>query len=343
MKIVVDAFGGDNAPREIIGGAITAVNLHEDIEIILTGDADRIEDELNYFNYKGDKIQIVHASEMITNDDVPTSAIKNKKDSSLVVALDLLKTRDDVCGLVSAGSTGAVLAGALLKIGRIKGVARPALAPELPNAKGGKTLLIDCGANVDSKPQYLQQFALMGSVYMKAVHSIENPRVALLSNGVEDKKGNELVHEAFALLKQTEGINFVGNMEARDLLSGEYDVVVSDGFAGNVALKSSEGAVQFVLQEIKNAITQSGIRGKLGALLLKNVFKSLKKKLNYTQSGGSPFLGVQKLVIKSHGSSKAMSIYESIMQVYRMHESQMIPNLQKGLQENDQVENSAKA
>lgn len=339
MKIVVDAFGGDHAPREVVGGAITAVNLHEDIEIILTGDTEKIKEQLQYFNYQGNRIQIVHAPDVITNDDVPTSAIKNKKESSLVVALDLLKTREDVCGLVSAGSTGAVLAGALLKVGRLKGVARPALAPELPNAKGGKTLLIDCGANVDSKPQYLQQFALMGDAYMKAVHGIENPRIALLSNGVEDKKGNELVHEAFALLKQTANINFVGNMEARDLLSGDYDIVVADGFAGNIALKSSEGAVQFVLKEIKSAIMQSGLRGKLGALLLKKVFAGLKKKLNYSQSGGSPFLGVQKLVIKSHGSSKAVSIYESIMQVYRMHNSKMIENLQKGLQENDQIEN----
>ncbi|MEG1581598.1 MAG: phosphate acyltransferase PlsX [Clostridia bacterium] len=331
MKIVVDAFGGDNAPREIVGGVITAVNLHDDIEVVLTGDKTKIEFELKHFGYTGNKIEICNASEVITNDDIPTLAIKNKKGSSLVVALDMLKNNDDIVGLVSAGSTGAVLAGGLLRIGRLEGVIRPALSPILPTINNGKTLLIDCGANVDSKASYLVQFAVMGSSYMKVMYNMKNPRVALLSNGTEDKKGNELNHEAFELLKETKSINFIGNMEARDILSGNYDVIVTDGFAGNIGLKASEGAIQFVLKQIKTEIYGGGIRSKLGALLLKPVFNKLKSKLDYSQHGGSPFLGIKKLIIKSHGSSKASSIYESIIQIKKLSEGKLIDGIKSGL------------
>ena len=264
MKIIVDAFGGDNAPVEIVKGAITAVNILDDVEVILTGDEQTIKNILLDHNYNGDKITIVHAPDVITNDESPTMAIKQKKESSLVVGMEMLKNNEDIVGMVSAGSTGAVLTGGLLKVGRIKGILRPALAPLLPNNKGGKTLLIDCGANMDCKPQYLEQFACIGSAYMRAMFNIENPRVALISVGVEDKKGNAQIHEAFELLKNNPNVNFVGNMEARDLLSGDYDVLVADGYIGNVALKSTEGAIETLMATIKREINNSGVAGKLG-------------------------------------------------------------------------------
>ena len=324
MKIVVDAFGGDNAPFEIVKGAVSAVSAHKDIEVILTGDEEKIKKVLSELKYSGDRISIVHAPDVITNDESPTMAIKQKKESSLVVGMEMLKNDDDIVGMVSAGSTGAVLTGGLLRVGRIKGILRPALSPLLPNRKGGKTLLIDCGANMDCKPQYLEQFACIGSAYMKALFNIENPKVAIISVGVEDKKGNAQVHEAFALLKNNPNVNFVGNMEARDMLSGDYDVLVADGYVGNVALKATEGAVETVMEIIKSEIKNSGLSGKLGGLLLKKAFKRIKQNMDYTSIGGSPFLGVQKILIKSHGSSKAKTIHAAIVQVKTIHEAGII-------------------
>lgn len=329
MKIIVDAFGGDNAPLEIVKGAITAVNLLTDVEVILTGDEEKINQILKQENYTGKKITVVHAPDVITNNESPTMAIKQKKESSLVVALDMLKNNDDIAGLVSAGSTGAVLTGGLLRVGRIKGILRPALAPLLPNSKGGKTLLIDCGANMDCKPQYLEQFACIGSAYMKAMFNIENPRVAIISVGVEDKKGNAQVHETFELLKNNPNVNFVGNMEARDMLSGDYDVLVADGYVGNVALKATEGAIETLMSVIKKEINNGGLSAKLGALMLKKVFKKIKQRMDYTSVGGSPFLGVQKIIIKSHGSSKAKTIYAAILQVKTIYEAGIIDKIKE--------------
>ncbi len=333
MKFIVDAFGGDNAPHEIVAGAVTAVNLLNDVEIILSGDKTKIENELDGLGYNGNKITILHAPEIITNNESPTMAIRTKKQSSLVVGLDALANSDDIDGLVSAGSTGAVLAGGLFRVGRIEGVARPALSPLLPNAKGGKTLLIDCGANMDCKPEYLVQFAIMGQAYMKAAFGIENPRVALISVGTEDKKGNELTHVAFEKLKEMKGINFVGNMEARDMLSGDYDVLVCDGFVGNVALKSTEGAVTFLMKTLKESIKKAGLMAKIGASLMKKVFHELKHQLDYTSVGGSPFLGVKKLIIKSHGSSKANTIYSCIIQARQLTLNKTIETISASLKE----------
>jgi len=329
MKIIVDAFGGDNAPIEIVKGAVQAVYENSDVEVILTGDEEKIKNILNEEKYNGDKISIVHAPDVITNDDSPTLSIKHKKESSLVVALDLLKNNDEIVGMVSAGSTGAVLTGGLLRVGRIKGILRPALAPLLPNAKGGKTLLIDCGANMDCKPQYLEQFACLGSAYMKKLFNIENPRVAIISVGVEDKKGNAQVHEAFELLKNNPNVNFVGNMEARDMLSGDYDVLVADGYIGNVALKATEGAIETLMGFLKEEITKAGIKGKLGYLMLKKAFQNLKDKMDYTSVGGSPFLGVQKILIKSHGSSKAKTIAAAVAQVKTIHNAGIIDSIKE--------------
>ena len=329
MKIIVDAFGGDNAPFEIVKGAVSAVNDNSDIKIILTGDEFKIKEVLTELKYSGEKISIVHAPDVITNDESPTMAIKQKKDSSLVVGMEMLKNNDEIVGMVSAGSTGAVLTGGLLKVGRIKGIFRPALAPLLPNRKGGKTLLIDCGANMDCKPQYLEQFACVGSAYMKALYDIEKPRVAIISVGVEDKKGNAQVHEAFELLKNNPNVNFVGNMEARDMMSGDYDVLVADGYVGNVALKATEGAVETLMEIMKTEINNSGLGGKLGGLLLKKAFRNIKQRMDYTSIGGSPFLGVQKILIKSHGSSKAKTIHAAILQVKTIHEARIIDKIKE--------------
>lgn len=325
MKIVLDVYGGDYAPTEILKGAVMALNCEKPISLVLTGKEDEIKRELELLGCDMSRVEIIDAPEVITNDDVPTTAIRSKKNSSLVAALTALKEREDCVGMVSAGSTGAVLAGSIFILGRIKGISRPALAPLLPTLPGGEVLLIDCGANVDCKPQNLVDFAIMGSAYMKHVRGIKEPRVALLSNGVEDKKGNELNKEAFKLLSQTSGINFVGNMEARDCLFGEYDVLVTDGFAGNIALKSIEGTALFILKALKESI--KGFKAKLGALLLKDTLKGMMKRLDYNNIGGAPFLGVEKLVVKSHGSSKARAICASILQVKSMAEAQLVKQI----------------
>lgn len=329
MKILVDAFGGDNAPVEIVKGAVQALKELSDVEIVLTGDETTIKNILASENYSGDRIEVVHAPDVISNDESPTMAIKQKKESSLVVGLDMLKNNEDIVGMVSAGSTGAVLAGGLLRVGRIKGILRPALAPLLPNSKGANTLLIDCGANMDCKPQYLEQFACIGSAYMKAMFGIENPRVAIISVGVEDKKGNAQVHETFELLKNNPNVNFVGNMEARDMLSGEYDVLVADGYVGNVALKATEGAIETLMDILKTEIMASGIMGKIGGALLKGAFKRIKARMDYTSIGGSPFLGVQKVLVKSHGSSKAKTIAAAIAQVKTIHEAGIVDKIKE--------------
>lgn len=331
MKIVIDAFGGDNAPLEIVKGAITAVNLMDDVSIILTGNEEKIKSILDEFGYKGDRIEILAANDVITNDESPTVAIRRKKDSSLVVGFEALKNNEEAVGFICAGSTGAVLAGGTFIIGRMENVLRPALAPMLPNLAGGKTMLIDCGANVDCKPEYLKQFAIMGSVYIKSMLGIENPRVGLLNIGAEDKKGNALTHEAFPLLKECREINFIGNVEGRDILSGNVDVLVSDGFAGNVALKSTEGAVINLLKLIKKSIKEAGLGAKIGAALMKKVFKEIKTRMDYNTQGGSPFVGINKIVVKSHGTSTAETILSCVKQVKEIHESGFIENLRQGL------------
>ena len=330
MRIAIDAFGGDNAPLEIVKGAITSVNLIDDVSIILTGDEKQINDILNEYGYKGDRIEVVHTTEVITNDESPTSAIRTKKDSSLVVGLNKVKNEEDIVGLISAGSTGAVLSGGLFIVGRMQNVMRPALAPLLPTVTGGKCMLIDCGANVDCKPEYLEQFAIMGQVYMQSMCGLEKPRVGLLNIGAEAKKGNALAHEAYALLENNKEINFIGNVEARDLLSGTVDVVVSDGFAGNVALKATEGAVKNVLKLMKQSIKEANIFAKLGAGMMKSVFNELKAKMDYNNQGGSPFLGINKIVVKSHGTSKAETILSCVKQVKEIHEAGIIEKLKAG-------------
>ena len=337
MKIVIDCYGADYSPDELVKGAITSVNLIEDLEIILTGKKDEIQRVIDEIGYKGDKLTIVDSPDVISCDESPTMAIRRKTGSSLVSALKILKENDDVVGMISAGSTGAVLAGGLFTIGRMEGVKRPALAPLLPTMKGGQTLLIDCGANVDCKPEYLKQFAIMGSIYVEAMLGIKNPRVGLISNGVEDHKGNEQIHQTFELLKNTPEINFVGNMEAREMLSGDYDVLVCDGFIGNVALKTAEGTLNMFMHTMKKEITGGGLRAKLGYLFMKKALKNMKKTLNYTEVGGSPFLGIEKILVKSHGSSKAKTIYSCVRQVIDIHKSNYIEKMREGIKKSSMV------
>lgn len=327
MKIIIDAYGGDNSPEEIVKGAISAINEQSGFDIVLVGKEDGINAILQNETYDKTRVIIENATEVIDCNETPTEAIRIKKDSSIVKSVKLLKEDESAKAFVSAGSTGAVLTAAVILSRRIKGVIRPALSPILPNLKGGNTMLLDCGANVDCKAVHLLQFAAMGSVYMREVFGVKNPRVALLSNGTEDKKGCALTHEAFELIKAEKSINFVGNMEAREILSGDYDVVVSDGFAGNVALKSTEGAVNVIFAALKEEITAS-TSAKIGFLFMKKAFKKLKGRLDYNKKGGAVLLGMEKTVVKAHGSSKSEAFKNAVLQAY--HNSSLNLNAKIG-------------
>lgn len=331
MKIILDAMGGDLAPEQTILGALSAIKEDKDLIVVLVGDESKIKPVLDANEYNKSQIEIIDAKDEITNDESPTMAIKTKKDSSLVKAFDALNNDENAAGFVSCGSTGAVLVGAFMKAGRIKGVSRPALAPILPTYKGKGVVLCDCGANVDCKAINLLHFAIMGSIFAEASLGVKKARVGLLSNGAEDKKGNELCHEAFELLKECKDINFIGNCEARDILSGDFDVVVADGFDGNIALKSAEGAANTMLALIKDGIYSGGLKLKIGALLLKPVFKNVKNKMDYNAHGGAVFLGVNKVVVKSHGSSKAKSIAASILQARDLYKSNIVSKIKEGI------------
>ncbi len=329
VKIIVDAMGGDNAPEEIVIGAVQAVNADNDVKVVLVGKKEEIEKSLSGIEYDASRVEIVDAAQVISNDESPTMAIKTKKDSSLVKAFDSLN--EDGAALVSCGATGAVLVGAFMKAGRIKGVSRPALAPMLPTLTGGRVVLCDCGANVDCKPLHLVHFAIMASEYAKVMLGVEDPRVGLLNNGVEAHKGNELVKETYDILKRTEGINFVGNCEARDLLSGDFDVVVADGFNGNIALKSNEGAAEAVVKLILEGVGEGGLRIKLGAALMKPLLKSVKKRMDYNAYGGACFLGVNKVVVKSHGASKRKSVTASVLQAKELASRNICEEIRIGI------------
>ncbi|MCR5410508.1 MAG: phosphate acyltransferase PlsX [Lachnospiraceae bacterium] len=311
VNVAVDAMGGDNAPAEIVKGAVQAVNENENVKIFLTGRKDDIEKELAAYDHPSDRVKIVEASEIIEMGEPPVMAIRKKRDSSIVVALNLVK--DKKCdAFVSAGSTGAVLAGGQLLIGRIRGVERPPLAPLIPTLEG-VTLLVDCGANVDARPTHLVQFAKMGSAYMKYAMGVNVPRVALLNIGTEEEKGNALVKETYPLLKACTDINFVGSIEARDIPQGGADVIVCDAFAGNVALKMYEGVAKVLLSKIKE-VMMSSTKTKIGAMLIKDRLKECLKEFDATQYGGAPLLGLKGLVVKTHGSAKAVEVKNSVIQ-----------------------------
>lgn len=327
MKIIVD-IGGCDHPAKMVGGAVDAAKEFKDYTITVVGDERFIRD--NAGANLPSNLEVVHAPDLITNDDVPTRAIRQKPDSSLVRSFGILTGSDDAIGLVSGGSTGAVLTGATLLVGRIKGVSRPVLTAFLPTAVDGKLVCVaDCGANVDSKPEFLSQFALMANVYVRALMGTENPRIALLSVGTEDHKGDERTRATHALLKES-GLNFVGNMEARDALTGDYDIIVTDGFAGNVLVKSVEGTAKMVMGQLKKALFSS-FKAKLGALMVKKSLGSLKTKMDYHRYGGGAFLGVKKLVVKTHGSSNEISTKASINNIIRMHEHHILDDISAGV------------
>ncbi len=329
MKIVVDGFGGDFAPFEVVEGCVLAIKKYPELEIIVCGDEKKIKEILNG---REERIQICDAKEIITNDDVPTEAIRRKKDSSLVRAFDVLKENEDVIALVSNGSTGAILTGAIMKIGRIRGISRPAIAPILPTRKESDVILLDSGANIDCKPLNLYHFGIMGSCYFSALYNVENPRVGILNIGVEEHKGTDLVREGNALLKEAP-INFIGNIEAREYMSGDVDVLVAEGFAGNVLLKGSEGAVAAILSIMKAGI-KSSFMSKIGYLFMKKTFGKIKDKVDISKHGGSPLLGCKKIVMKNHGSSKRSNILASIDQAITLHENKLIEKISNKIQSN---------
>ena len=312
VKVVVDAMGGDYAPQEPVKAAVEAVTERKDIRVILTGPEDEVHAQLaKYPDYPKDRIQVVPATEVIQTAEPPVMAIQKKKDSSLVVGLKMVK-RQEADAFVSCGSTGAILVGGQVLVGRLKGVERPPLAPLIPTEKG-VSLLIDCGATVDARSSHLVQFAKMGSIYMENVVGIKNPKVAIVNIGAEEEKGNALVKETFPLLKACPGINFIGSIEARDIPSGYADVVVCEAFVGNVILKLYEGLAGTLMKKIKGGL-MSSFRSKLGALLIKPALKKTLKSFDVTEHGGAPLLGLKGLVVKCHGSARSIEIKNGIFQ-----------------------------
>lgn len=311
INVAVDAMGGDHAPVEIIKGAVEAVNENSHVRVYLTGQEDIIKKELAQYTYREEQVVIVNATEIIETAEPPVMAIRRKKDSSLVKALYLVK--EGTCdGFVSAGSTGATLVGGQVIVGRIKGVERPPLAPLIPT-ETGCALLIDCGANVDARPSHLVQFAKMGSVYMENVMGIKSPRVGIVNIGAEEEKGNALVKETYPLLKNCPDIHFIGSVEARDIPAGVADVIVCEAFVGNVILKMYEGVGLSLIKKVKQGM-MTNLRSKIGALLVKPALKKTLKAFDLEQYGGAPLLGLNGLVVKTHGSSKAIEIKNSILQ-----------------------------
>lgn len=311
VNVAVDAMGGDNAPKEIVKGAVEAVKEDKRVKVFLVGQEALIREELKNVSCDAKRLEIVHAQEVIETGEPPVMAIRTKKDSSIVKAMYMVK--DGSCdALVSAGSTGAVLVGGQVIVGRIKGVERPPLAPVIPNING-VSLLLDCGANVDAKASQLVQFARIGSIYMERVIGVKNPRVGLVNIGVEEEKGNALTRETYPLLRDCSDINFVGNVEARDIPFGGADVLVCEAFAGNIVLKMLEGVSGALVSKIKAGMMEN-LQSKLGALLVKPALKRTLKGFSTEEYGGAPLLGLNGLVVKTHGSSKAVEIKNSILQ-----------------------------
>ena len=335
-KIAVDAMGGDNAPKEIIKGAVEAVQKRDDIQVILTGKEEVIADELAGYTYNKEQITIVNTTEVIETAEPPVMAIRRKKDSSIVVGLKLVKEKK-ADAFVSAGSSGAVLAGGQLLVGRIKGVERPPLAPLIPTEKGF-ALLIDCGANVDARPSHLVQFAKMGSIYMKHVMGVKNPKVGIVNIGAEEEKGNALVKETFPLLKECRDINFTGSIEAREIPHGQADVIVCEAFVGNVILKLYEGVGSVLISKMKKGMMTS-LRSKMCALLVKPALKSTMKDFDASEYGGAPLLGLNGLVVKTHGSSTSKEVCNSILQCVTFKEQRINEKIKECIQAGEEPAN----
>lgn len=331
MKIYLDAMGGDNAPQATVAGAKEALGWYPELTLELAGPKDAVQAEVDRVFADApqlrNRVVVTDCPEVITNDESPVMAVRKKKNSAIVDGM--LKLRDgQTDAFVSAGSTGAVLSGGMFRLGRIKGIDRPALAPLLPNGKDF-FLLIDCGANVDCRPEYLEQFAVMGNAYMQGMRGIEKPRIGLVNNGAESEKGNTLTKATYELLEKS-GLNFVGNVEARDITGDVADVIVCDGFVGNVILKFMEGVAGTLMGIIKKEIT-ADTRGKIGALFAKPAFKRVKKTMDYTEVGGAPLLGVSGNVVKAHGSSNAHAIACAVKQAVNMVKSDVVGKIQERL------------
>ena len=330
VKVAVDAMGGDNAPFELVKGTVEAVKESEKIKCFLVGKEDVIKKELEAYEYDKERIVIVNANDVITNDEASVMAIRRKKESSIVVGLNLVKS-GEADGFISAGSTGAVLVGAQLIAGRIKGVERTPLAPVVPTLKGA-SLLIDCGANVDARPSHLIQFAKMGSIYMENVIGVKNPKVAIVNIGTEEEKGNALVKETFPLLKNCSDINFVGSIESRQIPYGDADVIVCEAFVGNIILKMYEGVAGALVTKIKEGLMSTPM-SKVGALLSKKALKKTLKGFSMDDYGGAPMLGLNGLVMKTHGNAKAIEVKNSILQCIKFSESNIPDKIRRNLQE----------
>lgn len=330
VKVVVDAMGGDNAPVEPVKAAVEAVKEKQNIQVILTGQEDVIQAELQkYPDYPKDRIRVVHASQVIETAEPPVMAIQKKKDSSIVVGLNLVK-KQEADAFVSSGSTGAVLVGGQVIVGRIKGIQRPPLAPLIPTAKG-VSLLIDCGANVDARPSHLVQFAKMGSIYMEHVVGIKNPKVGIVNIGAEEEKGNALVKETFPLLKEEKELNFIGSVEAREIPHGQADVIVTEAFSGNVILKLYEGVGAVLISKVKEGL-MSTLRSKIGALLIKPALKTTLKSFDASEYGGAPLLGLNGLVVKTHGSSKAKEVSNTLIQCVTFKKQKINEKIKESIQ-----------
>ena len=320
VKVAVDAMGGDYAPVEIIKGAVEAVKQRSDIKVFLVGQESVIREELKTYSYHANQVEVIHAAQVIDTAESPVLAIRTKKDSSIVVAMNMVKHRE-ADAFVSAGSSGAILVGGQLIVGRIKGIERPPLAPLIPTDKG-VTLLIDCGANVDARASHLVQFAKLGSIYMENVVGIRHPKVAIVNIGAEEEKGNALVKETFPLLKECKDINFIGSIEAREIPNGMADVIVCEAFVGNVILKLYEGLGSVLVKKIKGGM-MTDFRSKIGALLVKPALKNTLKSFDASQYGGAPLLGLNGLVVKTHGSAKANEVTNSIIQCIQFKQQEI--------------------
>lgn len=332
VRVAVDAMGGDNAPAEVVKGAVEAVNEDSRIKVFLVGLVDAIEKELSQYKYNKEAIEVVAASQIIENTEHPVEAIRGKKDASIVVAQRLVR-EGKADAIVSAGSTGAILVGGQLVVGRIKGVERAPLAPVIPTEKG-MSLLIDCGANVDARPSHLVQFAKMGTIYMENVIGKKNPTVAIVNIGAEDEKGNQLVQDTMPLLKECDDINFIGSIEAREIPHGGADIIVCEAFTGNVILKLYEGVAATLFSGIKQSL-MSNLRSKIGALLIKPSLKKFVKRFDSSEYGGAPLLGLKGLVIKSHGSSKAKDIRICILKCIAYTENHVSEKISTHMQKGD--------
>lgn len=331
MKMIIDCLGGDNGVRATVEGAIMALRKYDDIELILAGDEEEIKSILAERDQPLDeRIEILHAPGIVDGNDRPTDAIRLKRDSSMMKSISVLREREDVDAMVTLGATGCLIAAATLRIGRIGGVRRPAFCPILPTMNGGLVGVCDSGANMVVTPELLQQFAIMGSCYLQAAYRVKSPRVGLLNVGKEAEKGDELRKDAYQLLKNTPDVNFVGNMEARELLSGDYDLVVCDAFSGNVLCKSVEGTALELLKKIKNDI-YSKKKYQLGALFMKKMFAGEKEFMNYQNYGGSVFLGTERVIVKGHGSADRTAVAVCISQARRMVKGNLNQHISEGI------------